>query len=96
MVFAVVALWEFLEHKHMETVEIGKFYFLLFVSYVRSSSRGLFTYYVSQNGGFVDPPPLSAMVSIWLTPSPPSSAFVSICSTPLLYYIQFFMWTFFT
>ena len=47
---------------------------------------GLFTYYVSQNWGFEDPPsPSSTMVSIWLTPLPPSSAFVSICPTALLY-----------
>ena len=51
--------------------------------------KGLFTYYVSQNQGFLDPPsplrqqwsafgllplpPSSAMVSFWLTPPPPSS-----------------------
>ena len=30
--------------------------------------KGLFTYYVSQNQGFLDPhSPLSAIVSIWLT-----------------------------
>ena len=39
--------------------------------------KGLFTYYVSQNQGFLDPPlpPPSAMVSIWLTPPPPLVSF---------------------
>ena len=54
-------------------------------------SKGLFTYYVSQNHGFLDPPsplrqqwssfglpplpPSSAIVSIWLTPPPPLVSF---------------------
>ena len=54
-------------------------------------NKGLFTYYVSQNQGFLDPPsplrqqwsafglpplpPSSAMVSIWLTPPPPFVSF---------------------
>ena len=38
--------------------------------------KELFTYYVSQNHGFLDPPPPpSAMVSIWLTPPPPLVSF---------------------
>ena len=38
--------------------------------------KGLFTYYVSQKQGFLDPPsPPSAMVSIWLTPPPPFISF---------------------
>ena len=36
--------------------------------------KGLFTCYVSQNQGFLDPPP-SAMVIIWLTPPPPLVSF---------------------
>ena len=38
--------------------------------------KGLFTYFVSQKRGFVDPPPpLSANVSFWLTPPPPFVSF---------------------
>ena len=50
--------------------------------------KGLFTYYVSQNKGFLDPPsPLRQQWSAFgLPPHSPSSAFVSICLTPLLYY----------
>ena len=47
--------------------------------------KGLFTYYSSQNQGFLDP--LRQQWSAFgLPPLPPSSAFVSICPTPLLYY----------
>ena len=47
--------------------------------------KGLFTYYSSQNQGFLDP--LRQQWSAFgLHPLPPSSAFVSICPTPLWYY----------
>ena len=47
--------------------------------------KGLFTYYSSQNQGFLDP--LRQQWSAFgLPPLLPSSAFVSICSTPLLDY----------
>ena len=90
------------------TLETGQVYVLLLPQTITTCllnvtnlplHKGLFTYYVSQNGGFVAPPlvsngqllgdppspprqqwsafdlpplpPLSAMVSIWLTPPPP-------------------------
>ena len=45
-------------------------------------SKGLFTYYVSQKRGFVDPPPLSANVSFWLTPPPPLVSFCQQLADP--------------
>ena len=55
----------------------GKYYFCV---------KGLLTYYVSQNQGFLDPP----SVSIWLSPPPP---LVSICPTPFsttIFYVDSF------
>ena len=59
----------------------------------KSVAKGLFTYYVSQNQGFLDPPsPLCQQWSAFgLPPLPPSSAFVSIYPTPL-FYCNFLRW----
>ena len=44
--------------------------------------KGLFTYYVRQNQGFLEPPS-SAMVGIWLTCPPPPLPADVICEQPL-------------